>query len=344
MKVSIIGHFAYGKSFLDGQTVKTHTLDIAMREKYGESEIYTVDTCGIKKKIIALPFMLFGALRKSENVVILPAHNGVKIIVPLLCFLNKIFHRKLHYSVIGGWLPKFLKDRPSLAKRLKSFDGIYVETNTMKAALEAQGFNNIFVVPNCKKLPLLTAEEINKEYSEPYKLCTFSRVMKQKGIEDAISAVSSVNQKLGRTAFMLDIYGQVDSSEKEWFDGLVERFPQFVKYKGLVDSGKSVEVLKDYFALLFPTRFFTEGVPGTIIDAYAAGVPVIASRWESFADVVDDGVTGVSYEFENTEELYARLSEIADDPQIIISKKESCLAKAREFTPEQALSELFERL
>ena len=91
MKVSIIGHFAYGKSFLDGQTVKTHTLDIAMREKYGESEIYTVDTCGIKKKIIALPFMLFGALRKSENVVILPAHNGVKIIVPLLCFLNKIF-------------------------------------------------------------------------------------------------------------------------------------------------------------------------------------------------------------------------------------------------------------
>ena len=61
--------------------------------------------------------------------------------------------------------------------------------------------------------------------------------------------------------------------------------------------------MKYYFALLFPTRFYTEGIPGTILDAYAAGIPVICSRWESCADVVDDGVTGITYPFEDMQML-----------------------------------------
>ena len=54
------------------------------------------------------------------------------------------------------------------------------------------------------------------------------------------------------------------------------------RYCGIKDPKDSVKTLKNYFALVFPTRFYTEGIPGTIIDAYYAGVPVIASKWESF--------------------------------------------------------------
>ena len=125
MKVTIVGHFAYGRNFLDGQTVKTHTLTAAFRKKYGDAEVCTIDTYGIKKKIFALPFILIKALRNSTNVIILPAHNGVKIIVPLLHFLNKFYHRKLHYSVIGGWLPSFLDGKVKLEKALKLADMIF---------------------------------------------------------------------------------------------------------------------------------------------------------------------------------------------------------------------------
>ena len=44
---------------------------------------------------------------------------------------------------------------------------------------------------------------------------------------------------------------------------------------------------------IFPTRFTTEGIPGSIIDSYYAGVPVLASKWNSFDDVIEDGKTGV---------------------------------------------------
>jgi glycosyltransferase involved in cell wall biosynthesis len=106
--------------------------------------------------------------------------------------------------------------------------------------------------------------------------------MKKKGIEDAVDAVRFVNRRYGKTAFSLDIYGPVDPEENEWFENLKQNFPSEIRYCGCVDANKSVDVVKDYFALLFPTRFFTEGIPGTIIDAYAAGVPVISAKWESF--------------------------------------------------------------
>ena len=168
--------------------------------------------------------------------------------------------------------------------------------------------------------------------------------MKEKGIEDAVDAVKAVNEKYGRTVYTLDIYGQVDSEQAKWFEDLKATFPGYVRYKGLVAYDKSVEVLKDYFALLFPTRFYTEGIPGTIIDAYAAGVPVISAKWESFADVVEDGITGIGYEFGIRNELLQILCEIAERPTIISEKKKNCTASAKEFSPDSIMQEILRRI
>ena len=63
----------------------------------------------------------------------------------------------------------------------------------------------------------------------------------------------------------------------------------------------SVDVLKSYFFLLFPTKCPGEGIPGTIIDAYAAGLPVVSSLYPNFAEIIDEGVTGLGYEFDNVD-------------------------------------------
>lgn len=343
-KVAVIGHFAFGKTFLDGQTVKTKILAEELEQNFGEEQILKQDTHGGKKKLLFLPLMLIQALVKCKNVIILPAHNGLRIIAPLLFFLNKLFGRKLHYAVIGGWLPGFLEKRKVLTKVLKGFHYIYVETKAMKKALEAKGFSNVIIMPNCKKLQVLTEEELIFAETEPFKLCTFSRVMKEKGIEDAIEAVKKVNKEKGRTVFTLDIYGQVDSGQTEWFENLQKNFPDYVHYGGLVPFDQSVEVLKNYFALLFPTRFYTEGIPGTIIDAYAAGVPVISAKWENFSDIVEENVTGLGYEFLNMEALNEVLINFAENEGIIKKMKSACIQKAEDFLPENALQNLYARM
>ena len=96
----------------------------------------------------------------------------------------------------------------------------------MKNELLNLGFKNVSVVPNFKELTVIGESDLVYGNETPYRLCTFSRVMKEKGIETAIDAVRSVNSELGYKAFSLDIYGQVDPEQTEWFKGLAEKLTQ----------------------------------------------------------------------------------------------------------------------
>lgn len=336
-RVCVCGHFGTGENLLNGQTVKTKIVTNELEKHFGAGEVYKLDTHGGIKALFKLPIQTWKAMRTCKNIIMLPAHNGVRVLTPILLIWNVLFHRKLHYVVIGGWLPKFLKNKRTLTNQLMRFDGIYVETKTMKLALEKAGFHNVVVMPNCKNLDILDESELVYHTSEPYKLCTFSRVMKEKGIEDAVNAVKIVNEKFGRVVYVLDIYGQVDSGQVDWFEKLQKEFPEYVHYKGLVPFDQSVNVLKNYFALLFPTRFYTEGIPGTVIDAYAAGIPVVSAKWESFYDIVDDRSTGIGYEFGSVEKLSKALFEIKECKVDFDKLKLNCLEKSKQYIPSEAL-------
>ena len=344
IKIGVCGHFGGNRNFLDGQTVKTKIITRELQKKYGDAEVKKVDTFGGKRRLVPIILNLISLVLSCKNIIILPAHNSLRIFAPLLAFVNSFYHRKLHYVVIGGWLPEFVAKRKFLRKALMKFDCIYVETNTMKNKLEAMGFTNIVLLPNCKELDVIQAEELVYVQKEPFKLCTFSRVMKEKGIEDAVNAVKAVNDAIGRDVYTLDIYGQVDKEETDWFAKLQTKFPDYVKYKGLVPFDKTTEVLKDYFLLLFPSRFYTEGIPGTIIDAYAAGVPVACSKWQSFADLVDDTV-GYGYEFSSEEALENLLKKIyLEDIDKISVMKKACILKSRQYMPEKIVKILINKL
>ena len=344
IKIGVCGHFGGNRNFLDGQTVKTKIITRELQKKYGDAEVKKVDTFGGKRRLVPIILNLISLVLSCKNIIILPAHNSLRIFAPLLAFVNSFYHRKLHYVVIGGWLPEFVAKRKFLRKALMKFDCIYVETNTMKNKLEAMGFTNIVLLANCKELDVIQAEELVYVQKEPFKLCTFSRVMKEKGIEDAVNAVKAVNDAIGRDVYTLDIYGQVDKEETDWFAKLQTKFPDYVKYKGLVPFDKTTEVLKDYFLLLFPTKFYTEGIPGTIIDAYAAGVPVVCSKWQSFADLVDDTV-GYGYEFSSEEALENLLKKIyLEDINRVLAMKESCLMKSRRYVPDRVIEILIDKI
>lgn len=342
--IGVIGHFAFGLNMTDGQTVKTVTVTKALEDRFGAGEVLKSDTHGGAKFLFKLPFTVINMLKKANNIIIFPAQRGLRTIVPLLVFFNRFYHRKLHYCVIGGWLPELLKTHGRLEKHLHKFCGLYVETAFVRDLLIKKGFQNVKLIPNCKQLKIVSEQELEFDAEPPYKLCTFSRVLKEKGIDDAVKAVSSINSRSGKTVYILDIYGQVDESQRVWFVNLKSSFPSYVSYCGVVPYDKSADVLKDYFALLFPTRFYTEGIPGTIIDAYAAGVPVISSNWQSCTEIVEDGVSGYVYSFGDERELERTLEKVLEQSGAIIELKKNCIKKAENYLPLNALTELFEQI
>lgn len=83
-----------------------------------------------------------------------------------------------------------------------------------------------------------------------------------------------------------------------------------VQFTGQLPPREALERLVTARALVVPSRWF-EVFPRTVVEAYALGVPVVASRLGSLADVVQDGVTGLHFEPESPDALAASLRRLA---------------------------------
>lgn len=343
--ICVCGHFAFGKNKLNGQTIKTIITSQELAKAIGEGNMMYVDTAGIHCMLMLIPRLFWAAL-KCNHILIFPARKGLRVIIPILAFLRLFLSFKTHHLVIGGWLAGVLAERPSLEKMYaKVVTYIYVETSVLGQALKERGYSQTVLMPNFKNLKILEPKELPDFIpNDPLRVCTFSRVMEQKGIDEAVWAVTRANEKLGRAAYSLTVYGPVERGEEEWFEKLQSNMPDCAKYGGVVPYDKSTEVLQGSFALLFPTHFYTEGVPGTLIDAYASGVPVIASRWESFADVVAEGETGYGYAMGEADALCKMLIDFAQHPDKVLSLRANCIDKAKDFLPQNLLPILLERL
>ena len=339
-RILLCGAFDFINMATGGQPVKSRQLYYVLSNLYGEQCVSYIDTTTWKRNPLKAFFDFLYKAFRSNKIIMLPAHNGVEFFSFFLILVHFITRCSIYYDVIGGWLPEVVMVNKHLKIRLMKFDGIWVETSSMKQNLEAQGFNNIFVLRNFKDLTPRDKSELQNIYHAPYNLCMFSRVMAEKGVEDAIMAIRRVNSAFQKCVYKLDIYGPIDVSFVERFNELLSTNKEIVKYKGVVPPQDSVKVLSPYFSLLFPTHFYTEGIPGTIIDSYCAGVPVISSKWINSGDVIENGKTGILYEFDNFEELVGILSNIVDNPSLITALKDNCLEKSLSFTPSGVIDDL----
>ena len=105
---------------------------------------------------------------------------------------------------------------------------------------------------------------------------------------DAITAVSNINEKCGKNMFELDIAGGSGFDEKEqMFLREVKQIANqksFVNYLGLdlrIEGEESYKRLQSYDLHVFPSRFYQECAPGSIIDMFIAGVPTLSSDFPS---------------------------------------------------------------
>lgn len=243
----------------------------------------------------------------------------------------------------ADWYAQALKNKNKVAVgSFNKINYIFVETESMKEQLESQGYDNVEVIPNCKELDILDAKTIKYTEGIPYRLCTFSRVIKEKGIEDAVQAVCEINSKYDDIFAELDIYGQIEDSQKEWFEQLQASLPQYIRYKGMVPFNQSTEVLKNYDALLFPTYYEGEGFAGTIIDAFAAGLPVIASDWKYNSEIIKQGITGVITKTHSISELKNAILSINSDVEKWNFMRKNCISEAKMYLPANAMKKLID--
>lgn len=343
--IGIWGQFGGdGHVLADGQAVRTTIIYQELQARYGTENILMVNTHNWKKKPFSFLASSIKLIAQSRNILFLPADNGFKVFAPILVLCNLLFRRNLIYIVIGGFLPDLLKKHRSYLWIVKRMKRLYVQTESLKKDLKELGITEVKILSNLKRLNTVLPTEININNDDHISLCVFSRLIKEKGVEDAIAAVKLVNSKLGGTYISLDMFGVIPDSYKDRFYSLVADNKDFVTYKGILKYDQTVETLRYYFALLFPTYYYGEGFPGNVIDAYNSALPIIATNWKYNADVIENNKNGILVPHQNPQALANAIQYLYNNREIAYRIQLNNLQTAKQYHPDIVLSDLYNDL
>ena len=344
-QIGIWGQFGGdGHVLADGQAVRTNIIYHELIARYGAENINIVNTHNWKRSPLSFLFKSIKLIAQSRNILFLPADNGFKVFAPILVLCNFIFRRNLIYIVIGGFLPDLLQKHKSYIWIVKKMNRLYVQTNSLMTDLNHLGITRIKILSNLKRLNTVGRDEVSISNDECISVCVFSRLIKEKGVEEAIEAVKLANIKLGGQYIKLDMFGVVPDSYKERFNLLVADNDDFVSYKGILRYDKTVETLRHYFALLFPTYYYGEGFPGNVIDAYNSALPIIATDWKYNADVIADGYNGILVPTHNPHALAEAILYLYNNRDVLLKIQLNNLETAKQYHPDIVLADLYNDL
>ena len=340
-KILVFGCFGFKENQLDGQTIKTRNILDLLKTKGSDDfdKIEYFDTNSFRRNKWSI-FSFFLKLTRFDVLLYLPAHNNLKLFSPLIFIISLIAKIDIHYIVIGGWLVEFLKRKPFYKFFLRKIAGIYPENELVKEKLELDyGFRNILVLHNfrihkCETKIIPVGIEI--------KIIFMARIDPMKGIESIFSLGEELIKKKVHNV-KIDLYGPILKDFEHSFLRSIE-ISKNVKYKGLIQPDNINTILGKYDFMILPTKYFTEGFPGSILDAYISGIPVVVSEWQHAREFVDHNETGLIFEFDNESEFIDRVMELILNPNQIERMKLGALKKSKQYQAEAAWQLLKNRL
>lgn len=342
MNIIVIGHFGWKNTTISGAIAKTRQIFNELKNQYPDKKIGTLDIYNWRKKPISIAISLIASFFKYKKIVFVGSStNG-----PLICFissLKKLFGSDFYYCVVGAEIANTLIQNRNRISHLSFVNTFFVETDDCREAMVNLGLVNTEILVNFKDIDPIISSEIRHEWNEPYQFCTFSRVIKEKGITDAINAIHAINKMKHKQYCRLDVYGPIDENYKQEFVELVEKHPE-IQYCGIINNNESVDTLKNYYCLLFPTLYQTEGIPGTILDAFAAGVPTICSDWNRCRYVVDHLYNGICYKFGSVEDLQKAILWAIDNEEKVSEMRLNCLHTFAKYIPNEAIQPLIRKI
>lgn len=96
--------------------------------------------------------------------------------------------------------------------------------------------------------------------------------------------------------------------------------------------------------MLFPTFWKGEGFPGVIVDAFIAGLPVIATHWNMNVEIIQDGINGFIIPPNDINRLTEKMLWVVDNIHAMNIIRENNLEQAKEYHIDKVWPELFKHV
>lgn len=333
-RIVVVGSFGFGQDNPSGQRIKSQNVYYLLMEM--GYTVSFVEMIGIWKRPWSFLKMVYDIM-KSDAVFSMPAHRNLVTVFPFVCHIAKIRNIPVHYVVVGGWLADFIENRKRIQKLLKTIAGIHCQTQELSNNLKARyGLVNTDVFPNFR----ITSFKSTPHHTPGVlKLVFMARINKKKGL-DTIFTVGDLIKKEGINNIYIDFYGPIYDEDKLYFEENISKY-EFMNYIKALEPSEIYSTLENYDVMLLPTHYYTEGFPGSVLDAYISGIPVIVTKWQYAIEFVEQGKSGIIVPFDDDgAELFKQICRLKEDETLLSSLKQGASVKWREYSPEIAKEKL----
>lgn len=336
-KILVLGAFGYTNNQLDGQTIKTRNVFNLLVKRYN-GVVKKSDTIEFRKKPWLLLFFLFH-LMTCKTLVIIPCLNNLTYIFPVVYLLSKVFRYDIISICIGGWQVEYFKGNerfnphPRQLKFSKSIKAFLPEMEKVNYDLIRElNFKNTEVCPNFRVFNL---KDIPVDNHDRLELVFMARVNKKKGYPAIFEALDRLHEE--QIHVNMSFYGQISEEDKDDFMELLSKHSDNTKYEGALKPDDIQQTLLHYDVLLLPTQYYTEGFPGSILDAYIAGIPVIVTEWKHSHEFVKDTETGFIVPFENgLEVLVEKIKLLSGNREMLVQMKYAAREQSKKYSMDAA--------
>jgi glycosyltransferase involved in cell wall biosynthesis len=260
---------------------------------------------------------IMGPLRKKKIPIVWTLHD-YRLVCPNTTFLRggeiceRCLPRKYHHVLLG----KCKKDSRAaslVAMMTTAFDRVsrvpartsrFITPSAFLKGKLVEGRIDpakISIIPN-----FVDVQSFKTGREEDYFLY-FGRLSHEKGIDLLIEAVSEM--KVGK----LKVVGEGPSSDK--LKKLVEETGSPVEFLGFRSGDELRSLLEGAMFVVVPSTWY-ENLPFSVMEALAAGKPVIASDIGGIPEMVEDEVNGLLFPLGDVEALKICLSRLLGDSEL----------------------------
>lgn len=187
---------------------------------------------------------------------------------------------------------------------------IIVLSEQERLAAESLGYpkERIHLIPN--GIPADTLPPLRADIQTPFRIGVFGRCCRQKG-SDRLAAI--IRSSRDRT-WWWEIFGSGPMEQE------LTHLGDRITCHGAYPSSEAIRLMRQTDAILLPSRW--EGCPYTILEAWAAGIPVIGSAIGGITDLITDGETGLLADGDTPAAWLAALTRLAEDPALRVKLAE----------------------
>lgn len=239
--------------------------------------------CAGFRRLLRIVTEMFSCIRTADVVTLHASISGTRFLAPIVMAFCFLYQKPWIFRGFGGNFVNWYQASSVLIRRLFRCSALGATRILLETRASVAYFSNFKKAGRVEWYPnsrpwLSGGSQTNCVGQLKNKLLYLGHVQESKGILVIRDAVKLLGKEIA-----VDIYGPLcHGMTTDQFE------VEGIRYCGVVDSSKVVELIKQYAALVFPTMYDGEGYPGVVLEAFSAGVPVITTRFRAIPEIVDD--------------------------------------------------------